>query len=217
MSNLGSLLTSSTFRLDKQREKDFLYTTSRTTAEHFVQVQHSSNGFLLIDLQSCSMLFLSRCLNKKQWIIVNSKTCSRPQATQSREKEETRDTKRLRCDFWKYLGLSWETYGNLLHLLYGFSRSPPSGVMVASPQCPSRWIRVSSMAKAIGLPGLPFRLFQFWMFSLVIFPCLLCFASEKRHGSIVLRFSTSVGASSVEEDRLGSQAWKQKKEARSEM
>ena len=74
------------------------------------------------------------------------------------------------------------------------------------------------MAKAIGLPGLPFRLFQFCMFSLVIFPCfLLCFASEKLHGSIVLRFSTSVGASSVEEDRLESQAWKQKKEARSEM
>ena len=104
--------------------------------------------------------------------------------------------------------VSWETYGNLLHLLH--SRFPPSGVMVASPQCPSRWIRVSFVAKALQKP---FHQLQFWRFYLVFHLFFPWFSHGKRHGSIVLRFSTSVGASSVEEERLGSHG-NTKREAR---
>ena len=74
-----------------------------------------------------------------------------------------------------------------------------------------------------GLPGLPFSSSNSEGFPLssIVFTCFPMFcASEKRHGSIVLRFSTSVGASSVEEDRLASQAAKHgntKKKARSEI
>ena len=84
------------------------------------------------------------------------------------------------------------------------------GVSTVSKSMNQGLLRGESMQK-------PFHRLQFWRFYLVFHLFFhvfsIVFRSEKRHGSIVLRFSTSVGASSVEEERLGSHG-NTKREAR---